>query len=547
MKWKNIFKKILPGKKTKTYDMEDLDIDERENKIEQLKINNNLKTNVENIRSLFGKSFDLSVRNIELGKGKIPASLVFMAGLSDTQAIEEILEALQLKLLKVNLSEKKGLVKKGNMFEDMVKRALNNKDILLTEEMDIILKNITIGSAVILVDGMDKAIVCETKGFQFRNISEPEAEIVLRGPRDGFVENIFTNTALIRQRIRVPHLWFQNYEMGSLSKINVAIAYIKGLASEELVEEVKSRLERIDIDAVLESGYIEEYLKDEVFTIFPLIKRTERPDKVVSCLLEGKIAILTEGTPFVLIMPYTFTMFLQAADDYYETFPVGSFIRLMRFGSYLMSILLPGFYVAVIDFHSELIPVDLLLRIASTKEGVPFPLIIEALLMETIFEVLREAGLRLPKAIGSAISIVGALILGEAAINAGLASPPMIVIVALTAIASFTVPDFAFGITARLLRFVFLLLGGSLGLFGIQFGIIFILIHLCTLRSFGQPYFQPFGPLVWQDLKDSFVRVPWWSFILRPKLIGGREPQRQKKNQNPEPPVSNKDEHKDEE
>lgn len=546
MKWKNIFKKILPGKKAKIYDMEDLDIDERENQVKQLKIDIDLEKNVENIQSLFGKSFDLSVRNIELGKGKIPASLVFMAGLSDTQAIEEILEALQLKLLKVNLSEKKGLVKKGNMYEDMVKRALNNKDIQVTGEMDIILKNITTGSAVILVDGMDKAIVCETKGFQVRSISEPEAEIVLRGPRDGFVENIFTNTALIRQRIRVPHLWFQSYEMGSLSKINVAIAYIKGLASEELVEEVKSRLERIDIDAVLESGYIEEYLKDEVFTIFPLIKRTERPDKVVSCLLEGKIAILTEGTPFVLILPFTFTMFLQAADDYYETFPVGSFIRLMRFGSYLMSILLPGFYVAVINFHSELIPVDLLLRVASTREGVPFPLIIEAFLMETIFEVLREAGVRLPKAIGSAISIVGALILGEAAINAGLASPPMIVIVALTAIASFTVPDFAFGITARLLRFIFLLLGGSLGLFGIQFGIIFILIHLCTLRSFGQPYFQPFGPLVWQDLKDSFVRMPWWSFVLRPKLMGGREPQRQKKKQNPEPPVVGKDEHKDE-
>ena len=543
MKWKTLFHKFLPGKKknkNKVYDLEDVNIDEREEIVQNMKIKKSLDKKIDDITGLFGNILALSIRRLEITEKEIETAVVFMSGLSDTQAIQEIIEALQIKLLHIRKKEKKDLV------QDISKRALNNKDVLICKDFGKVLKNITMGSAAILIDGIDEIILCETKGFEVRNISEPENEMMLRGPRDGFVENIFTNTSLIRQRIRIPHLWIEGFEKGSLSKVNVAIAYIKGLASEELVEEVRARIEKIDIDAVLESGYIEEYIIDQKYTIFPQVKRTERPDKVISSLLEGKVSILIEGTPFVLILPVTFEFFLQAPDDYYEPFPIGSFIRFLRYTAYFFSILLPGIYVAILNYHSELLPVELLMRISATREGIPFPVIIEALIMESLFEILREAGIRLPKAIGQAVSIVGALILGEAAVNAGLASPPMIIVVALTAISSFTVPDFSFGIAARLLRFIFLFFGGILGLFGVQFGVFYLLIHLCALRSFGQPYFQPFGPLIWQDLKDGLIRLPWWLMIKRPKLIAGQAEKRQQKGQGPKRPTASKGEIDDE-
>jgi spore germination protein KA len=543
MKWRKLFNKITGRKSTekKTSNLlEDFNISGREEYVNKLRLASSLEENIRIIKDLFGDSFDLNIREITIGKEKTRAALISMTGLTDPQSIEEIIEALQIKLLHFQELES------DHILELITERALNNQEIQITEKMSIVLKETSTGSSIILIDGIPEAIICDTRGFQVRHIEEPESEIVIRGPRDSFVENIFTNTSLIRQRIRVPHLWIQKYEMGSLSKVNVAIAYIKGLTSDELVAEVKSRLERIDIDAVLESGYIEEFLYDEPVSLFPLIKRTERPDKVVSCLLEGKVAVLTDGSPFVLLMPVNLFFFLQAPDDYYEIFPIGSFIRILRYIAFLISIFLPGVYVSVINFHPELLPVSLLLRITAAREVVPFPVIVEALLMEGLFEVLREAGLRLPRAIGSAISIVGALVLGEAAINAGLVSPPMVIIVALTAISSFTTPDYTLGITARLLRFVFLILGSTVGLYGIQLGLLILLIHLCSLRSFGQPYFQPFGPLVWQDLKDSIVRLPWWRMVTRPRLLGGREPQRMKKGQKPGPPTTEKGESKDE-
>ncbi|MFW6006543.1 MAG: spore germination protein, partial [Halanaerobiales bacterium] len=405
-----------------------------------------------------------------------------------------------------------------------------------TNQLIKILNNISLGTSVILIDGFAETILCETKGPETRSIEEPTNEISIRGPRDGFVENIYTNISLLRKRIRTPHLWLENFKIGDLTKTEIAIAYIKGLASEELIEEVRSRLQKIDIESVLESGYLQEFLKDEPYTLFPLIERTERPDKVISCLTEGRVAILTNNTPFVLVVPTKYNMLLQTPDDYYEDFHIGSLIRILRHLAFIISILLPGSYVAIVNFHPELLPVGLLLRIASSREGVPFPVIVESLLMESIFEILREAGIRLPQAIGPAISIVGALVLGEAAINAGLVSPPMVIIVALTAIASFTTPDYTLANTARILRYIFILLGGTLGLFGIQYGFLLTAIHICSLRSFGQPYFSPFAPLIWQDLKDSIIRLFLWQHTTRPKLVGGKEPEKQDNNQKPKNP-----------
>ena len=532
-------KKLLPAnlhKKTRSkiiHKLDDLDISQREDFVKKLKLSVKLQDNLDTIIELFGDSLDLNIRKFTIGKKDIRGALISMVGLADTRALEEILDAIKVDLIQFYDTE---TMSNQELMDTLNEKVINNKEIIVAEDFASVLEELTMGASLILIDGVKKTIICETKGFQIRNISEPEAEITLRGPREGFVENIFTNTALLRQKIRVPHLWFEGIQLGALSKTEVAVAYIKGLASEELLKEIRERLKKIEIDAVLESGYIEEYIKDQSWTLFPLIQRTERPDKVASCLLEGKVAILTSGTPFVLIVPTTYNMLLQSPDDYYESFPVGSFIRLLRHISFLMSILLPGIYIAIINFHPEILPVQLLLRISSSREGVPFPVIVESLLMESLFEILREAGLRLPKAIGPAISIVGALILGDAAIQAGLVSPPMVIIVALTAIASFTTPNYPLATSARLLRFAFIIIGGAFGLFGIQFGVLFILSHLCSLRSFGQPYFQPYGPLILSDLKDSITRLFIWKQVKRPKLLSQREPQRQPEGQEPHPP-----------
>lgn len=520
-------------KKEKAFpDLNKMDLGERDSYIEKLKISDNIDENIKIFKKVYGDSLDLNVRRFKMGRKEIKCALVYMSGLAEASSIEKIINNLHNDLLEAEYYLKGERLN----YNHIINSLLNNKFVEETKNIKNVLEEISQGTSAILIDGFDKIIKCETKGFQIRNIKEPESEITIRGPRDGFVENIFTNTSLLRQRLKAPHLWIEGFELGKLSKTDVAIAYIKGLASEELIQEVKSRINKIEIDNLMESGYIEEYIRDEYLTIFPLVERTERPDKVVSCLVEGKVAILTNNTPFVLVLPTTYNMLLQTPDDYYEEFIIGSFMRLLRHMSYLISLLLPGLYVSIINYHAELVPIDLLLRISATREGVPFPLIIESLIMESIFEILREAGIRLPRAIGPAVSIVGALVLGEAAINAGLVSPPMVIIVSLTAIASFTTPNYPLASAARLLRYVFLILGGIMGLFGIKFGFLLLLIHLCSLRSFGQPYFQPFGPLILQDIKDSIIRFPLWVNITRLKLFGGRNPKRQTKKQKPQNP-----------
>ena len=530
----SLINKLLPNRnRQKAIEMEDLDVSDREAALEEIELSSDLEENINTIKKLYGGSFDLVVRRIKVGPKKRKGVLIYIEGLVDSRTIEEdILKPLTINSLELSsFSEEE-----ENIYEAAVDHFLSIKDLKREEEIKEITKNLSTGYTLILFDGVAKAILCETQNIEKRQIEEPEGEISLRGPRDGFVENIETNTSILRTRLRIPHLWFESLELGKLSKTNIVLAYIKGLADEGLVEEVKSRLEKIDIDNVLESGYLQEYITDDPYAIFPLIMRTERPDKIVSCLVEGKVAIITNGTPFVLVVPTTYNMLLQAPDDYYEPFPIGSFIRLMRHMAFLFSLLLPGVYVAIINYHIELVPITLLLRITVSREGVPFPILVEALIMETLFEILREAGLRLPKAIGSAVSIVGALILGEAAITAGLVSPAMVIVVALTAISSFATPDYSLAFAARILRFVFLFLGGTSGLFGIQFGLLLLLIHLCSLRSFGVPYFEPYGPLVWQDLKDSIVRMVLWKQEKRPKFLAEREETRQPKGQRPKPP-----------
>jgi len=389
------------------------------------------------------------------------------------------------------------------------------------------------GYPILLCEGETRALALGLTKWEKRPIEEPAGESVVRGPREGFTETLRVNTSQIRRIIRSPKLKIESLRIGKYTRTNVVVVYIDGLADQSLIDEVKTRLQRIQLDGILESGYIEELIEDNPYSPFPQLLDTERPDVACACLLEGRVAILTEGTPFALIAPITFASLMQAPEDYYQRYIFSTFIRWLRYLFLLISLLLPSIYVAILTFHQEMVPSSLLFSMASSREDVPFPALVEAILMEISFEALREAGLRLPKQIGSAVSIVGALVIGESAVQAGLVSAPMVIVVSLTGIASCMIPRYVASNSIRMLRFPMIFLAGSLGLLGIMMGIIALVLHLSSLRSFGLPYMATLGTPRVGEMKDVLIRAPWWSMNKRARLMGTMDRRRQPPGQQP--------------
>jgi spore germination protein KA len=378
------------------------------------------------------------------------------------------------------------------------------------------------GETVILVDGYPYGFALNTIGGNNRAVEEPTTQSVVRGPREGFNESISTNISLIRKRIKSPNLWLETMTIGKVTQTAIGVMYINGIVNDKLIAEVNERLERIDIDGILESGNIEELIQDETFTPFPTLYNTERPDVIAAGLLEGRVAILVDGTPFVLLAPALFVQFYQSAEDYYQRAEFASLIRILRYICFFISLLGPSLYIGITTFHQELLPSSLLFSLAAQREGIPFPAFVEALLMEITFEILREAGVRLPKTVGQAVSIVGALVIGQAAVEAGLVSPAMVIVVAITAISNFVIPAFNMGISIRIIRFLLMVLAASFGLFGVTVGLIGIVQHLCSLRSFGVPYMSPMAPFIFADQKDTILRLPQWGLFARPRFISSK-------------------------
>lgn len=372
------------------------------------------------------------------------------------------------------------------------------------------------GNAVLFVQNQEHAVILHIRGGNRRGVEEPQTESVIRGPREGFVENLRTNTALLRFKIKSPALKMQPFSIGEQTKTSVVLCYLDGIINPALVKEAFKRLSAIRIDAILESGYIEEMIEDQPYSPFPQLQYTERPDAAAAAILEGRFAIFVDGTPFVLIGPATFWQFMQASEDYYERYIVGNLIRWLRIFFSAVALFLPALYVAVTTFHQDMLPTNLLLSIAVARETIPFPAIVEALIMEVAFEALREAGIRLPRTVGQAVSILGALVIGQAAVQAGIVSAPMVIVVSLTGIASFTIPRFNMSISIRMLRFPLMILASVFGLFGIIIGTVLIAVHLCSLSSFGIPYLSGVAPYNQQEQGDILVRAPWWSMTTRP-------------------------------
>lgn len=506
--------------------------------LEGLPVSDDLDQNKRCLCHLFEAAADWVMREFKTGFG-VTALLTYVDGLVDRDHIDRHVLA---PLMRVSPS----LPKKGEhsvalsigddtseadnahgMLRQVLEQVVHNSQVSIATMMRDVVDAIVHGDAALFIDGEAGAIIISERAYDNRTVDEPETEAVIRGPREGFVENLRANTALIRRRLRTPHLKVETVRVGRITRTDVAVCYIRGLAPDPVVEEVKIRLKRIDIDSVLDSAMVEELIEDHPFSPFPQVIPTERPDIVAANLLEGRVAIVVDGSPFALIVPVTLWSLLQASEDYYERFYIGTFLRILRYALVFLALLGPALYVAITTFHQEMLPTSLLLTVAATREGIPFPSVVEALMMELMFEALREAGVRLPRNVGQAVSIVGALVIGQAAVQAGLVSAPMVIIVAITGIASFTFPRFNLGVSVRLLRFPLVLLASTFGLYGIVIGLLAILIHLSALRSFGAPYLAPAGPLVLWSLRDVFIRPPAWFRGPRPTITGYLNPRRQ--------------------
>nr|WP_258535514.1 spore germination protein [Bacillus sp. 03113] len=485
-------------------------------------LSSNLDDNLRVLRSVYQDCFDVVFRTFLIA-GKTKAVLIYIEGLSK---IEEINDNILAPLT----ADTEG--NEGSSFETL-KEKIHISKIQEIQTVTDCLGNISNGNPILLMQQEERGFALGLANWDKRQIEEPTAESVVRGPREGFIETLGVNTSLIRRKIKSPNLKMKSMKIGRYTNTDVVIAYIEGLVDQALIEEVKNRLQRIEIDSVLESGYIEEMIEDNPYSPFPQLINTERPDVAAANLLEGRVAILIDGTPFVLIAPVTFFSLLQSSEDYYQRSLISSSIRLLRFLFMAVSLILPSLYVAVLTYHQEMVPTALLISVAASRESVPFPALVEALLMEITFEALREAGVRLPKQIGSAVSIVGALVIGQAAVQAGLVSAPMVMVVAITGIASFMMPHYTQGMTLRMLRFPMIFLAGMFGLLGIMLGIIIIVIHLCSLRSFGTPYLSPYAPMKYRELKDTLIRAPWWKMNTRPHLTGDFNKYRQGPMQKP--------------
>ncbi len=486
-------------------------------------ISNSLDENVLFFSSLYKDSSDVVFHSFTIGNKM--AAVVYIEGLSDLQKLDELVLENLMKMTEIQ--EKDPLLS--------LKNTIPISNIKMIDTYSACIDAVANGNPLLLVDGLKEAYSLGIVKYEKRSIEEPPAETGIRGPREGFTESLGVNTSLVRRIIKDPSLKMKPLYVGKYTKTKVVISYIEGLADQDLILEMENRLKRIDIDGVLESGYIEQFIEDHPFSPFPQVLYTERPDVVSANLLEGRAVLMIEGTPFSLIAPISFFSLFQSQEDYYERFWIGTFIRILRFIFLGVAIFLPSIYVAITTFHQEMLPINLMLSIASAREGVPFPAIVEAFLMELAFEALREAGLRLPKQIGSAVSIVGALVIGQAAVQAGIVSAPMIIVVSITGIASFLVPRYSIGLSIRLLRFPIIFLAGFLGLIGVMLALIVLIIHLSTLRSFGIPYLSPINTLQKNPMQDTFVRFPLWKMNLRPHLTGNVDLVRQGKTTEPQP------------
>ncbi|WP_340021880.1 spore germination protein [Paenibacillus sp. FSL K6-1096] len=481
-----------------------------------------MKQDLQELLARLGENGDLVVREFRL-RGTHPAAMVFFSSLVNLEQVREhVLKPLIAPYpVQPELPGDSGSII-HYLWSTVVEVTQGTACADLAELPPAAVK----GELILLIDGVPEALRMEMRQIEMRGVEQPQTEQVIRGPREGYVEKLENNLSLLRYRLQSTDLRIETSPLGTRTQSRVALCYIDGIADSSLVAEAMRRISLIHTDGILDAGYIEQFIEDQPLSPFPQVQSTERPDKTAAALLEGRVAVLVDGSPFALIVPALFNQFFQTVDDYTERFIMGSLIRMIRLIALAFSLFFPALYVSVISFNPELLPTDFAVAISGGRAGVPFPAVLEVLIMEVSMEVLREATIRLPQMIGGALSIVGVLVIGQAAVGAGLASPITVVIVALTTIGSFATPAYNAAIALRMLRFPLIILAGMFGLYGVMIGTILILNHLLYLESFGVPYMTPYIPGNWRDLRDTLVRAPLWWMRRRPSFLHPRDPDR---------------------
>jgi len=490
-------------------------------------IKKKLEQNVAEFNNFVGANHNVNIRKIRLPIDKgIDAVLFFVDGLTDKLSIN-------ISVIQPLLAHTYQNINQDNLINLLQEKIVQNLQTEKGQKWDDLLDKMFSGDTILLVDGYDNAIIFGTRRWTDRGVQPAVSEPVVYGPKDSFSETLLLNTTLLRRRIKSYKLKMEYMIIGEITKTDIIISYLDGVVNPRLVEEIKQRLKRIKTDSILCAGMIEEFIEDSPFAIMPQIMHTEKPNKAAAHILEGGVAIFVDGSPTTLLLPVVFWQFLHSPDDYSERVYTTHTLRLLRLIAFIASLALSPFYVAVSSFHPELIPFGLLQVIVSGRQGVPFPILIEVLIMEFVLEITREAAIRLPRYIGNTIGIVGALVLGQAAIQSKLASSVTITIVALAAVSNFTIPSFNAALAARSLRFLLIIASGVFGIMGFISSVFVLLIYLSSLHSFGVPYLAPLSPVILSDLKDTIVRMPIWMMSKRPKFLNTLDDVKQDKNLKP--------------
>lgn len=499
--FKQLIQKFLGRPKNKTTKQSSVN----ENKKTEQEINPILEDNLTTMKEIYSipENSDVKIHQFSITTLNKKAALIFISSISDIKVISDnIIEPLKHQEIQTN----------------SIKDIIQVQSISEVTCIKDVINGVNEGNTVLLVDGERQAYVIETAKFEGRSVEKTENEVVLKGPKESFNETVSTNISLIRKKIRNENLMVETVNTTVRSKNELYILYIKDLANDKILKNVKDRVNALEVDAIQNLSLMEQYIEDRPSSIFPTILYTERPDRAASFLEEGFIVLLMNNSPASLILPATFWSFIHNPEDHYLRFFYGNFTRILRFSAVFITIFASAIYVAITNYHAEMIPTDLLLAISATREKVPFPSIFEILMMELGFELIREAGLRVPNPIGPTIGIVGALILGQAAVQANIVSPIVVIVVALGGLCSYTVSDISMNFSIRIIRFAFIFAAGFLGIYGMAALFMMGLTYMVSIRSFGVPYLAPMSPK-YPSSKDNILRKLVMNERIRPGYV----------------------------
>ncbi|WP_265446866.1 spore germination protein [Acetivibrio straminisolvens] len=466
---------------------------------------------IDTLKNYMNNSKDVRDRRFKVGGKNVNIAIIFIDNLVDEYMVQDhIIKPIMSNSFEWPLSNDPDtileIIKDYMLYGDVIEEVYTNNEMAM---------GILDGKTLLFIEGSDKGLIINTQDLPKRSIDEPQTEPSVKGPNEGFCESLKDNLALIRKRVKNPKLCVDIINIGKETNNNAALIYIKGTVNDKIAKEVKKKLISVKDYDIVSCEQLLQLISDRPFSIFPLMHWTERPDKAVSSLLEGKVGVIFDNSRGMLLAPVTLTCLMQSPDDYYEKWFIGSVITAIRYVSLLITVFLPALYIAITSFHPGMLPTTLLISITGARLGVPLPAFFEALIMVITLEILQEAGIRLPKVVGQTVSIVGGLVIGQASVQAGLISPIMVIIISLTAISSFAIPNYSLSLAARVLRVAFMILAAILGAFGISLGILYLLGYMCSLKSFGIGFMEPITPYRFKDWKDSIV-------ILPPSVLKGR-------------------------